>query len=539
MHIIMKRVFTCNYYVVLFIAAVLSFPTIAHSQHRIPNVGENIKFYPIVKEQRTIHTGYDCFYVEDLACKNGQYKFKKNYRFMKGKDQLTPLQEIEKHSFHVRDVKTVLIMNKMVMLIYLTRNEDGERIVLRLQLESSRGNNFLSNAMFEYKKVYNGWSFVNEIDRINLAFINSDSLNVYKERYAQKNLVFYENLNRSLDFSQRTSIEKDFNNLIEIINKKRHSFVDGVSYYCMGIGFAKVFEETLNLVPCMKLRTSTGEFIDMPLSYFNKKLSQQIYLPSGFFMTEDKYKEMEIARYGLQPLIDRYEGKDVYYGLDNEYQYDNPYSQKFSAFENRILETNELYTLKKGETYRCDRFCILKRFDKNYKIPFAILKDKSGIEFKVPVNKVDFSNYAATVYCKEFEEYFVLSELVDSIVQKREEIRRLEELAAKERKKSLEKKYGKTYANFLYDQKDSVVKRFDELAKKYGKANAKLIIEGRVRLGWTKEMCRESWGSPHDINTITGSWGVHEQWVYEYSFSDSYSMYCLYFENGILTTIQD
>ena len=72
-----------------------------------------------------------------------------------------------------------------------------------------------------------------------------------------------------------------------------------------------------------------------------------------------------------------------------------------------------------------------------------------------------------------------------------------------------------------------------------GKVNAKLIINGEVRLGWSKDMCRESWGKPHDINTTTGSWGVHEQWVYEYSFDDSYSIYCLYFENGVLTTIQD
>ena len=68
---------------------------------------------------------------------------------------------------------------------------------------------------------------------------------------------------------------------------------------------------------------------------------------------------------------------------------------------------------------------------------------------------------------------------------------------------------------------------------------AKLIIERRVKLGWSEEMCRESWGSPSDINTTTGSWGVHEQWVYEVSYEDYYNMRCLYFENGVLTTIQD
>lgn len=44
-------------------------------------------------------------------------------------------------------------------------------------------------------------------------------------------------------------------------------------------------------------------------------------------------------------------------------------------------------------------------------------------------------------------------------------------------------------------------------------------------------MCIESWGEPLDINTTTGSYGTHEQWVYGTSY--------LYFENGILTTIQN
>ena len=67
---------------------------------------------------------------------------------------------------------------------------------------------------------------------------------------------------------------------------------------------------------------------------------------------------------------------------------------------------------------------------------------------------------------------------------------------------------------------------------KYGKANGTLIIQGKVNIGFTKKMCEESWGKPSDINKTSGSWGVHEQWVYGYG---SY----LYFENGRLTSIQN
>lgn len=54
-----------------------------------------------------------------------------------------------------------------------------------------------------------------------------------------------------------------------------------------------------------------------------------------------------------------------------------------------------------------------------------------------------------------------------------------------------------------------------------------------VRIGMTKqEVLDSSWGKPTKINKTTGSYGVHEQWVYG---GGNY----LYFENGVLTTIQN
>jgi hypothetical protein len=70
------------------------------------------------------------------------------------------------------------------------------------------------------------------------------------------------------------------------------------------------------------------------------------------------------------------------------------------------------------------------------------------------------------------------------------------------------------------------------LIDKYGKPNAELILAGKVKIGWSKEICQESWGKPETINKTTGSYGVHEQWVYGNS---NY----LYFENGKLTDIQN
>lgn len=67
--------------------------------------------------------------------------------------------------------------------------------------------------------------------------------------------------------------------------------------------------------------------------------------------------------------------------------------------------------------------------------------------------------------------------------------------------------------------------------KNIGIADWNLIKEGKVRIGMNQNACRLSWGEPRKINRTTGSYGVHEQWVYYNSY--------LYFENGKLTAIQN
>ena len=74
--------------------------------------------------------------------------------------------------------------------------------------------------------------------------------------------------------------------------------------------------------------------------------------------------------------------------------------------------------------------------------------------------------------------------------------------------------------------------RYNYLVKRYGNSNADLIISGKVKVGMSKQAAKESWGEPDDINTTTGSYGTHEQWVYG---NGNY----LYFENGKLTAIQN
>lgn len=93
------------------------------------------------------------------------------------------------------------------------------------------------------------------------------------------------------------------------------------------------------------------------------------------------------------------------------------------------------------------------------------------------------------------------------------------------------------YTNELYLNINIEMKKMkrkhdkNEIKKKYGEDIANKIYNRRILIGMTEEMAKLSIGKPLEVNKSTGSWGEHEQWVYE----DRY----LYFENGKLTSWQD
>ena len=74
---------------------------------------------------------------------------------------------------------------------------------------------------------------------------------------------------------------------------------------------------------------------------------------------------------------------------------------------------------------------------------------------------------------------------------------------------------------------DEIYSRYPDWSEK-----VKSTIEIRgIRTGMTDKQVLASWGNPETNNRSVGSWGVHEQWVYDKKY--------LYFENGLLTSFQD
>lgn len=76
------------------------------------------------------------------------------------------------------------------------------------------------------------------------------------------------------------------------------------------------------------------------------------------------------------------------------------------------------------------------------------------------------------------------------------------------------------------------IKFKNDCIAKWGQKMGGYIADSKVVLGMNKEMCTASWGNPIDINRTIISGLTSEQWVY------GWGTY-LYFDNGILTAIQD
>ena len=98
----------------------------------------------------------------------------------------------------------------------------------------------------------------------------------------------------------------------------------------------------------------------------------------------------------------------------------------------------------------------------------------------------------------------------------------------KDEMERIEQEYA--FSSCFIDANDYVL-TLQVLSERYGQEIADLIASKKVKEGMTQEMCLLSWGAPEDVNSTITNGIKFDQWVYSIS---SY----LYFENGILTAIQ-
>ncbi|MCE7997017.1 MAG: hypothetical protein HEP71_33975 [Roseivirga sp.] len=228
---------------------------------------------------------------------------------------------------------------------------------------------------------------------------------------------------------------------------------------------------------------------------------------------ENKRMGWEMKRYPEFMLLSFYEKvKKLYSGKD--YVLTPPDYMR----HDKVIDINTGYrvNIEKGSQWSCQSFDFLNSGSK-YLEPFLIMKNSEGAEIKVKAYGAQTSEYVH----------------INSFTEKESWLRKqaLAAMEEKDRVAKLKKRQEEREAEKLARVEQQ---RLDDLKtlEKYGDYYGKLIIEKKVVIGMTKEMCRKAWGSPLDIYKTTLEGLVSEQWVY------SLSNY-LYFDNGKLTAIQN
>lgn len=200
------------------------------------------------------------------------------------------------------------------------------------------------------------------------------------------------------------------------------------------------------------------------------------------FVSEDTFKLNCRLKYdadSIQLFIDKYVGEEIYI------------NKKLTLFESSSLLQSG-YWLVDSVSFIRPQTCIPSP---DFAYYMHITSPNDSLE-----------NYLAQIPTN-FYDYIELA----SIKKRRERV-------AKERKAKAERE-----AELAVDRE--IQEMEDGYAKLYGRTNAKLIMDGEVKLGWTKKMCEESWGMPSEVTKTS----MREIWWYGYG--------TLYFEGNKLVLV--
>lgn len=228
----------------------------------------------------------------------------------------------------------------------------------------------------------------------------------------------------------------------------------------------------------------------------------------------------------------KYEGKELVFVMDDE---------KCEGIGNGIYDIGlrkRVETIKKGTLFMCvgvsiddakgsEGFCGSPYFNIKDRVVILLHNDDLGDFYCYATSRDMTDTYDKKVQtrCKNYILGKFLSPEDYAKKQKSDAI------AAKAQKDADKAKAEEDKAK-AEERKQKEQQRIQALVDKYGQSNVNLARQGKVKIGWNKELCKEAWGEPREVSKTTTAYGVHEQWVY-------YGNRYLYFDNGILTTIQE
>ena len=117
----------------------------------------------------------------------------------------------------------------------------------------------------------------------------------------------------------------------------------------------------------------------------------------------------------------------------------------------------------------------------------------------------------------------------------KEVVSEIKQYEAQEAKWKASKEYKAQQAELeqILSRVPAVAQKDSELKRKYGKAEVEYARQGKIKIGWTKELCEYAWGKPDKKTTQVSSNGTMEFWHYNRSSSDN----TLLFMDGILESV--
>lgn len=492
----------------------------------------NILFYPVSQPLAEQYHGYDCFYETDMVYKKGRLNLKPKYRFMASAEFLTSFEDIIDYVFHVDETKKIEIKKVPYYCAFLTRS-DGKKVTLAIPFWDSKNtsSNIITKAMIRKnydKNFYYSYG-------IDIPFIEIDELELAKKTYENTDLIRYSidqrKITERIDVlsyikgqSKKNKIwSKDsrqfmFQDRIVRMNNRTKSRVNDPLYILFNPGFVlhgiNIEWQSSDLCyfcqPCVHVEWN-GDSYYLPLkdlygfSNDGADVDYHNCILSDFYQPLKDVSSLYPKPMGSPTL---FEGERFYFNYKDDYDLANITGRKYPLLNSQKLIRGYYTLVNEG-------ICPA----------YSQADIKYGVLLRSPKNESVYVSYT------DFQKAFISEEEVNFWKAYNERLKQEEEKRILKDVAEIESKYGKTYSEYYANLSDSNKTKFKTAASKWGARDAKDIVEGYVRIGWTKEKCRLSWGTPRDINKSTYAWGTHEQWCY-------YSSY-LYFEDGILTSIQN
>ena len=523
-------------YVSVFILCFYFINLSAQSYH--PKEGDEIVFYEVADKIKEQISGYDCVYDEKKLIKKGVYNIKSKNRFNKNKQLLTPYNEIENHIFNINKiVKLNPYTPTELLAIHITRDDDA-RMVICVPIKPN----------------------ILECNILTRELVKTDLITeVLLPCMKKSDLMFY----KGLIGKEFVLLQKKENKYAASCMRINSSLFNYSTFgQCVKIQ-SLVFRECDNslghspyLQPFFSVSESDSSLNEIPIEVYINIYNSYSFKTSFI----DKYSYINMLKDMMNikdlPQLGKYN-----YGVKEKYLNFDSFSEScrgtrsvFDYRNNKFKEGNYnlvSYVIEPNSVERKTLLFVFKDSTNSIiKLPVYDLMESNLNIDKIKVNlsasdiisgkkdndlrKEKFEKSKTFQFYKYFTQIDSV-EIVGKYVKQNKEEKIRKEKEEKERitneLNSYAKKYGRKYSNYIFSLSSREKEKFFRCAQKWGADTAQKIMKGYVRIGWSKDKCKESWGEPDDINTSIGSWGRYEQWCYPNSY--------LYFENGILTSIQN